>query len=36
MFVSDKDIKLGLSDGKVLGTILGNVDGIKIVIDVVT
>ena len=33
---SDDDIKLGLSDGKVLDTILGNVYGIKLGIDVET
>ena len=32
----DEGIKLGLSDGKVIGTILGNVDGIKIGLDVET
>ena len=33
---SDEDIKLGSSDGKVLSTILGYVDGITVVLDVVT
>ena len=36
MLGSDEDIKLGLSDGKVIGTILGNVDGITLGIDVRT
>ena len=36
MLGSDEGIKLGLSDGEVLGTILGNVDGITLGIGVGT
>ena len=36
MIGSDKGIKLGLSDGKVIGTIIGNVDVITLGIDVGT
>ena len=28
MIVADEGIKLGISDGKVIGTIIGDVDGI--------
>ena len=36
MLGSYEVIKLGLSNGNVIGTLLGNVDGITIALDVVT
>ena len=36
VLVFDEGIKLGLFDGKVLGTILGNADGITLRLDVGT
>ena len=33
MLRSDVDIKLGSTDGKLIGTILGNLDGITLWID---
>ena len=33
---SDEGIKLGSTDGKVIGTIFGDVDGITLELDVVT
>ena len=36
MIVSDEGIKLGLYGGKIIGAILGNVDGITLLIDVGT
>ena len=36
MFGSDKGIKLGSTDGKVLGTVLVNIDGITLVLDIGT
>ena len=36
MAESDEGIKLGSIDGKVIGTIIGNTDGITLDLDVVT